>query len=161
VRIQAVTEDIAQGLGAPSASGALITDVTPKGPAAKAGIQNGDLIVGFDGKPVGDSRALPRAVAETAVGKTVPVDILRKGKKETVSLPVAKLQDERPMRAAPPATVAPPQAKPKSRMSQLGLSLASLDGDARTQFHVPKGVQGVVVTDVSPESPAAEKNFRP
>jgi serine protease Do len=161
VRIQAVTEDIAQGLGAASASGALVTDVTPKGPAAKAGIQNGDLVVGFDGKPVGDSRALPRVVAETPVGKTVPVDILRKGKKQTVRLTVAKLQDEKPMRATsqPAAPLQP--AKPKSRISQLGLSLATLDGDARAQFRVPRSVQGVVVTDVSPDSPAAEKNFRP
>jgi len=163
VRIQAVTEDIAQGLDAPSASGALITDVTPKGPAAKAGIQNGDLIVGFDGKPVGDSRALPRAVAETPLGKTVPVDILRKGKKQTVRLTVAKLQDDKPMKATPKpaAPLQQQQKKPKSRVSQLGLSLAALDGDARAQFRVPGNVQGVVVTDVSPDSAAAEKNFRP
>ena len=161
VRIQAVTEDIAQGLDAPSASGALITDVTPKGPAAKAGIQNGDLIVGFDGKPVGDSRALPRAVAETPLGKTVPVDILRKGKKQTVRLTVAKLQDDKPMKATPKPAAPLQQQKPKSRVSQLGLSLAALDGDARAQFRVPGNVQGVVVTDVSPDSAAAEKNFRP
>src|SRR6202000_2815177 len=72
VRIQAVTSDLAEGLGLPSAMGALITDVTPKGLAAKAGIQNGDLVTAFDGKPVGDSRALPRIVADTPIGKTVP-----------------------------------------------------------------------------------------
>jgi serine protease Do len=161
VRIQAVTDDIAQGLGVPAATGALVTDVTPKGPAAKAGIQNGDLVVSFDGRPVGDSRALPRVVAETPVGKTVPVDVLRKGKKQTVRLTVAKLEDEKPMRATPQSAAPLQQAKPKSRISQLGLSLAALDGDARAQFRVPGNVQGVVVTDVSPDSPAAEKNFRP
>jgi serine protease Do len=160
VRIQAVTDDLAEGLGLPAAMGALITDVTPKGPAAKAGIANGDLVMTFDGKPVTDSRALPRIVADTPIGKTVPVDILRKGKKQTVKLMVSKLEDEKPMRA-PAVQKAPPPAKSKSRISQLGLSLAPIDGDARTQFKIPKSLQGVVVTDVTPDSPAAEKNLRP
>ena len=160
VRIQAVTDDLAEGLGLPSATGALITDVTPKGPAAKAGIANGDLVTTFDGKPVGDSRALPRMVAETPIGKTVSVDVLRKGRKQTVKLTVAKLEDERPMRA-PSVQKAPPAAKAKSKIAELGLSLAPIDLDARVQFKLAKTVQGVVVTDVTPDSPAAEKNFRP
>jgi serine protease Do len=160
VRIQAVTDDLAVGLGLPSATGALITDVSPKGPAAKAGIANGDLVTGFDGKPVGDSRALPRIVADTPIGKTVSVDVLRKGKKQMVRLTVAKLEDDRPMRAPAPQK-APPPAKAKSKISQLGLSLAPIDGDARVQFKLAKNVQGVVVTDVAPDSPAAEKNFHP
>jgi serine protease Do len=161
VRIQAVTDDLAEGLGLPAKTGALITDVTPKGPAAKAGIANGDLVTGFDGKPVGDSRALPRIVADTPIGKTVPVDILRKGKKQTVKLTVLKLEDEKPMRAVAKTPPPAPQAKSKSRVSQLGLSLAAVDGDARTQFKLAGNVHGVVVTDVAPESPAAEKNLRP
>ncbi|HWA92109.1 MAG TPA: DegQ family serine endoprotease [Rhizomicrobium sp.] len=163
VRIQAVTTDLAEGLGLPSAMGALITDVSPKGPAAKAGIRNGDLVTSFDRKPVTDSRALPRIVADTPIGKAVPVDILRKGKKQTVKLTVAKLADEKPMHAvakAPPQAGPVQTAKPKSRVSQLGLSLAALDSDARVQFKLHGNVKGVVVTDVAPESPAAEKNLR-
>ncbi|MGD0143929.1 MAG: Do family serine endopeptidase, partial [Rhizomicrobium sp.] len=71
VRVQQVTSDIAEGLGLPGTTGALIADVTPDGPAAKAGLESGDLITGFDGKPIADQRALPRIVADTAVGKTV------------------------------------------------------------------------------------------
>jgi serine protease Do len=162
VRIQAVTSDLAEGLGLSSAMGALITDVTPKGPAAKAGIRNGDLVTAFDGKPVGDSRALPRIVADTPIGKTVPVDILRKGQKQTVKLAVAKLEDDKPMqakaKAPPPAPAKTPQTR--SRVSQLGLSLAALDSDARAQFKLGGNIKGVVVTDVAPESPAADKNLR-
>jgi len=161
VRIQAVTDDLAEGLGLPAKTGALITDVTAKGPAAKAGIANGDLVTAFDGKTVGDSRALPRIVADTPIGKTVPVDILRRGKKQTVRLTVLKLEDEKPMRAVAKTPAPAPQTKSKSRISQLGLSLAAVDGDARTQFKLPGSVHGVVVTDVTPESPAAEKNLRP
>jgi serine protease Do len=161
VRIQAVTDDIAEGLGLPAKTGALITDVTPKGPAAKAGIANGDLVIGFDGKTVTDSRALPRMVADTPIGKTVPVEVLRKGQKQTLKLMVAKLEDDKPMHAVaktPPPVAAP---KPKSRVSGLGLSLAPIDGDARAQFKLGGNVHGVVVTDVAPDSPAAEKNLRP
>jgi len=161
VRIQAVTSDLAEGLGLPSAMGALITDVTPKGPAAKAGIANGDVVLAFDGKTVGDSRVLPRVVADTPIGKTVPVDVLRKGHKQTVRLTVLKLTDDKPMHAPAPQKAAPPPVKGKSKLSDLGLSLAAIDADARAQFKLPKNLQGVVVTDVTPESPAAEKNFRP
>ncbi len=91
----------------------------------------------------------------------MPVDILRKGKKQTVKLTVLKLEDEKPMRAVAKTLPPAPQAKSKSRISQLGLSLAAVDGDARTQFKLAGNVHGVVVTDVAPESPAAEKNLRP
>ena len=160
VRIQAVTSDLAEGLGLPSAMGALITDVTAKGPAAKAGIANGDVVLAFDGKTVTDSRALPRIVADTPIGKTVPVDVLRKGHKQTVRLQVLKLADEKPMRAPSPQKAPSPPVKGKSKGSNLGLSLAAIDADARAQFKLPKNLQGVLVTDVTPESPAAEKNFR-
>jgi serine protease Do len=161
VRIQAVTDDIAEGLGLPAKTGALITDITPKGPAAKAGMANGDLVTGFDGKTVTDSRALPRMVADTPIGKTVSIDVLRKGKKQTLKLTVAKLEDDKPMHAVAKAPPPAAQAKPKSRVSGLGLSLAAIDGDARAQFKLGGNVHGVVVTDVAPESPAAEKNLRP
>ncbi|HVU21682.1 MAG TPA: DegQ family serine endoprotease [Rhizomicrobium sp.] len=161
VRIQAVTNDIAEGLGLPSATGALITDVTPKGPAAKAGIANGDLVTAFDGKAIGDSRALPRIVADTPIGKTVSVDILRKGKKQTVRLTVLKLADDKPMRAPAPQKSAPaPKPKTQSRLTGLGLSLAPIDNDARAQFKIAGNIQGVLVTDVTPDSAAWEKNIR-
>jgi serine protease Do len=162
VRVQQVTSDIAEGLGLPGTSGALVADVTADGPAAKAGLQSGDLIVGFDGKPVADQRTLPRIVADTPVGKSVEVDYLRKGKKETAHVLVAKLED-----APNPDDAAAKSAKPSaakansSKVSQLGFVLAQLDGVARAKYHVPTDVQGVVVTDVDPDSPAGDNHFRP
>jgi serine protease Do len=160
VRIQAVTSDLAEGLGLSSAMGALITDVTPKGPAAKAGIANGDVVTAFDGKAITDSRVLPRLVADTQIGKTVPVDVLRKGHKLTVRMTVLKLADDKPVRAPAPKKAPPPSTKGNSKVSNLGLSLAAIDADARAQFKLPKTLQGVLVTDVAPGSPASEKNFR-
>ena len=155
VRIQQVTEDIAEGLGLPGTNGALIADVTPGGPASRGGIQNGDFITGFDGKPVGDSRALSRAVADTPIGKTVNVDVFRKGKRLTARVTVLRLTEK--------PTAPPPKQTPQkpSKVTMLGLSLGMLDGPARGQFHVAGNVQGVVVTDVAADSPAADKNLQP
>jgi serine protease Do len=159
VRVQQVTDDVAQGLGLSSTAGALVADVTPGGPAAKAGMQIGDLITGFDGKPIADSRALPRVVADTPVGKTVTVDFLRAGKKQSVHLVVAKLDDSED-RAAPAKPMSAP-AKPGSALSDLGLTLGALDAPARTKFHLGTDVQGVLVTDVNPDSPAGDNNMHP
>jgi serine protease Do len=153
VRIQPVTQDLAEGMGLSSTSGALVSDVTPNGPAAKAGMRNGDIVMAFDGKKIFDARTLSRLAADTPAGKTVNVDLLRNKKMMTVHLTVQRLSEG-------PRKPAPPPPKPKSKMSQLGLSLSPLDADVRAEFRVPGGVQGVVVTDVIPNSQADEKNLK-
>jgi serine protease Do len=157
VRIQQVTSEIADALGLPSTHGALVAGVTAGGPAAKTGLHNGDLITGFDGKPVADDRVLPRIVADTPIGKTVNVDILRKARKATLRITVAKLAEDKPDR---PAKAAPPPKKSRSKLGQLGLSLGLLDGAGREKYKVARNVQGVLVMSVDPDSPAARKNLR-
>lgn len=156
VRVQNLTGDLAEGMGIPGANGALVADVTDGGPADKAGIKNGDVITAFDGKPVPDSRALPREVADTAAGKTVNIDIIRGGKKQTLHAVVAKLQDDDIKPKPPQAT-----AKPSPKATRLGLSLAPLDDVARNKYKLPKDASGVVVTNIDPMGPSADKNFRP
>ena len=158
VRIQQVTSEIAEGLGLPTSSGALVADVTAGGPAAKAGLVNGDLITGFDGKPVGDDRALPRIVADTPIGKTVNIDVLRKGRKQSMRITVLKLADDSKPDKPVKAPASP--SKNQSKLSQLGLTLGALDGPARAKFKIGAGIQGVAVTAVDPASPAGEKNLR-
>jgi serine protease Do len=155
VNIQPVTEDIAEGMGLPGAVGALVSHVTPNGPAANAGIHTGDVITGFDGKKIDDSRTLSRLAATTPIGKTVSVDLLRNRQRLSVKLQVQRLSEP----AQKPQSKGPPQ-RPKQKTSHLGLSLSPLSNDARTEFRLPSGVQGVVVTDVEPDSPADEKNVR-
>jgi len=158
VRIQQVTQDLAEGLGLPTASGALVTDVTAGGPGAKAGVVNGDLVTGFDGKPVPDDRALPRIVADTPIGKTVNIDVLRHGKKQTLRITVQRLaEDTKPDKAVKP----PPAPKNQSLLGRLGLTLAALDGGTRAKFKIAGNVQGVAVTAVDAASPAGEKNIHP
>jgi serine protease Do len=159
VRIQPVTEEIAEGLNLSTTQGALVAGVTGGGPAAKAGLINGDLVTGFDGKPVKDDRALPRIVADTPIGKTVNIDLLRKGRKQSLKITVQRLADDKPDR---PGKTPPPAAavKNQSKLSQLGLSVGVLDAPARGKFKIGAGVQGVVVTAVESGSPAGEKNLR-
>jgi len=167
VSIQSVTDDVAEAMHLSTTQGALVANVTSDGPAAKAGLAKGDLVTGFDGKPITDSRTLPRIVADTPIGKTVNVDVLRSGRKVSFKIAVAKLDEGPPDKPgkAPSAPVPPkPQsnaAPPSSKLSQLGLSLAPLDGAAHAKFNLPGSVQGVVVSNVSDGSPAADKNFRP
>ncbi|HEY5347182.1 MAG TPA: PDZ domain-containing protein, partial [Rhizomicrobium sp.] len=160
VSIQPVTPEIAEGMGLPGTGGALVSNVTANGPAAHAGMQKSDVVVGFDGKPVTDSRSLPRIVADTPIGKTVNIDVLRHGRKQTMRIVVARLDEgppDRPGKKLPPP--APPKAK--SKIAQIGLTLGLLDGETRSRFQIPGNVQGVAITDVDPSSAAAEKNIRP
>ena len=159
VRIQQVTAEIAEGLNLPTTQGALVAGVTGGGPAAKAGLINGDLVVSFDGKPVKDDRALPRIVADTPIGKTVNIDVLRKSRKQTLKITVQRLADDKPDRPGKPP--APAAVKNQSKLAQLGLSLGALDAGARAKFKIGAAVQGVVVTTVEAGSPAGEKNLRP
>lgn len=82
VRIQSVDDTIAESLGLGTARGALVAGVDDKGPSKAAGIEPGDVIVTFDGKPIKESRDLPRIVGQTAVGKAVDVVVMRKGKEK-------------------------------------------------------------------------------
>jgi len=160
VRIQQVTDEIAQGMGLPNSQGALVADVTRDGPAQKAGLQNGDVVISFDNKPIGDSKLLPRVVAATPIGKTVNIDVLRKGRKQSYRIVIAKLEEGPPDK---PGKKLPPPAAPKakSKLSQLGLTVVALDENTRAKYKLASSIQGVVVSAVDPASPAADKNFRP
>jgi serine protease Do len=157
VRVQAVNADIAEGLGLSSASGALVAEVSGNGPAAHSGLHKGDLIVRFDGKPVGDSRALPRLVADTPIGKKVAIDYIRNRQKMTAQVVLGKL----PGSGNPPPKKPPPPPKGAEHHPKIGLSLAPVNGDTRAKYHIGKDVQGVVVIAVDPNGPAAEKAIRP
>jgi len=154
VRVQQVTDELAQGFDLPTQAGAIIAYVAPEGPAAHAGMHEGDFVTKFDGKSVSDSRALSRIVADTAINKTVPVELIRKGKKMNLRVTVLRLNEKQ----APPPKQAP--AAPEPKVTMLGLSLGMLDANGRNEFRIANNVQGVLVVDVAAESPAAEKNIR-
>lgn len=149
VRVQVVSDDIAQSMDLPEAKGALVAEVDPKSPAGKAGMMAGDLILTFDGKPIDRMRDLPRVVAETKVGARVPVIIVRKGKTKTVQVKVERLKDPEPVIVA--AVV---KEDVNKTTTALGLSLMELTEAMRTKYAINDDVEGVLVVQVDPDSPA-------
>jgi serine protease Do len=156
VRIQEVTDEIAESLGMDEAMGALVAGVTEDGPAAKAEIEPGDVIVKFDGREVEAMRELPRMVAETAIGKDVEVVVLRKGEEVTISVTLERLE-ENEVEEASAETGDEPQEEPAEKSEVLGMTLAVLDEALRKQFSIEEDVSGVVITEVKTGSSAEEK----
>ncbi|MBE0453363.1 MAG: DegQ family serine endoprotease [Roseovarius sp.] len=156
VRIQDVTEDVAEAMGLEKATGALVTDV-PEGPAAEAGMQAGDVILSFDGHDVADTRGLVRQVGNTEVGKTVRVVVFREGKTQTLRVTLGRREE-----AEGAIPVAQPDGQPDSaeQKSVFGLTVQPLDDDLRTQLELDRSVTGLVVTDVDDLSEAFEKGLR-
>jgi len=156
VRIQQVTDDIAESLGLKPVRGALVAGVDDKGPAKPAGIEAGDVIVKFDGKDIKEMRDLPKIVGETAVGKDVPVIIIRKGKEETKTVRLGRLEDT-PQQASV-RTDQPAEDKSVVQKA-LGLNLANMNDDLRKKYKIKDAVKGVVITSVDANSAAAEKRL--
>jgi serine protease Do len=154
VRIQSVGEDIAESLGLDQAKGALVADVTPTGPAEASGIKPGDVVVRFDGKEVNEMRDLPRIVADTPVGKTVVVEIMRDGKLEQVEVEIGRLEEGEVLAA---------QSDNDTDLERtlLGMTLAPVSDELRQRFNIAAGATGAVVIEIDPEGPAAEKNIEP
>ncbi len=161
VNLQSVGEDIAEGLGVPENSGALVSAVTPDSPAAKAGLRPGDLIVRFDGKDVSTMRGLPRLVAQTPIGKKVRVDYVREGENGSAEVEIGLLVDDQPDATLPPATPDPGDSKEPATAVLLGMTLSPLTEDMRGLYNLDKKVTGVVVTEVDGGSAAASKSIKP
>jgi serine protease Do len=162
VRIQQVTPDIAESLGLHHAEGALVAGVTDGGPADKAKIRNGDIILKFNNQDVKEMRYLPRLVAETPIGQDVPVMIWRDGRQQTVTAKVGELPDDKTQLASADSKDTGPTA-PVTRpteISGLGLKLAPIDQATRDKFQLGDDQKGVVVTDVSPNGPAADRGMK-
>jgi serine protease Do len=159
VRIQQVTDDIAESLGLKPVRGALVAGVDDKGPAKPAGIEPGDVIVKFDGRDIKEMKDLPRIVADTPVGKDVPVTIVRKGKEETKTVKLGRLEDAEKQQAALRSGGG---AKPEEQSvvkKTLGLDLSNLTDDLRRRYKIKDAVKGVVITGVEQGSSAAEKRL--
>jgi len=159
VRIQQVTDDIAESLGISPARGALVAGVDDKGPAKPADIQPGDVIVTFDGHDIKEMHDLPRIVGDTPVGKVVDVVIIRKGKEETHKVTIGRLVDTDKVAMADASTDNPPPDKSVVQKT-LGLELSGLSDDLRKKFKIRDDIKGVLVTGVDPSVAMADPDKR-
>jgi serine protease Do len=155
VHIQGLDEDLAKSLGLDDAKGALVAQVTPDSPAAAAGFEQGDVILSYGGKQIEDLRDLTSAVADTKAGADVDVVVWRDGSETTIQAEIGQMPGQEQM-----AALSGDEVPEQSDAPKLGLMLSQLTPEAREQFELPAEAEGVVVTDVQPGSPAAEKGLQ-
>lgn len=149
VSIQSITPELAEALKLDATAGALVGEVKPDSPAAQAGLQSGDVITAFDGKPVSSSRDLPGIVAETPVDQDVVVTVQRQGEPLELAVTVGKMHME----------TAQATGNPESGRGSLGLYLRDRQAGARGDDDLASA-NGVLVTRVQPGSPAAASGIR-
>ncbi|PLX95549.1 MAG: peptidase [Desulfuromonas sp.] len=147
VTIQHVSEELADSFGLESAEGALVSSVAAGSPADQAGLKRGDIILSLNDQHIASMTDLPRLVAEIPVGETAKVTVFRDGKERDFNVQVGELED----------TV---QAKKTSNNDSLGLSVMEISPELRRRLNI-QAEQGVVITAVTPASPAAESGLRP
>jgi serine protease Do len=157
VRIQDVTDDVAEALGLTSAAGALVSDV-PEGPAMEAGMQAGDVIVSFDGREVEDTRGLVRQVGNTEVGKAVRVVVNRDGATQTLLVTLGRREEAES--AVPASQPGPEEEEAPQSLELMGLTLSPLSAEIREQLELPESAKGLAVMDVDETSEAFEKGLR-
>ncbi|OYY11937.1 MAG: serine protease, partial [Rhizobiales bacterium 35-68-8] len=139
------------------ARGALVGGVSDNGPAAKAGIKAGDVVVRFDGTDVKEMRDLPRVVADTPVGREADVVVIRKGKEETLKITIARMPEDEKQAAA--SDTPTPPAKITSQ-KVLGIEVTAITDELKKRFKIKDGVSGVVILEVERNSAAADKGLK-
>jgi len=147
VYIQKITPELGEKLKLKDERGALVADVSAGGPAEKAGIKRGDVIVSFDEKAVKEMKELPLIVASTPVGKKVKVEVIRRGKKESFEVKVGKLEEEKEPEAA------------KEEASELGMAVEEITPELAGHFGLSEK-SGLIVVQVGRDSPAGEAGIR-
>jgi serine protease Do len=154
VAIQGVDEDLAKALRLDKPRGALVSRVEDGSPAQKAGVRRGDVVLDFNGKPIERVGELSRAVAGVDAGTRAEIVVWRDGKQESLRAEIGLMPGEKEVAAVTPD-------EQEADQPRLGVSLAPLTADTRQQLGIEEKVDGVVVTDVAPDSPAESKGLQP
>jgi serine protease Do len=155
VRLQTISDDLVESMGLTKNQGALVADVTDDSPGKKAGLEPGDVIIEYNGKPIKEMKELPRAVAATEIGTTVPLKVIRKGKEMALSVTIGRLEDgekkiaEQEKKAEAAATT----------VTVLGMTAATITDDLRKKYSIEEKVKGAVITEVAQEGAAVEKGL--
>ena len=153
VQIQPVTVEIASAIGLSKPTGALVSEVMPDSPAAKAKLAAGDVIIRFDGKTVAEMRDLPRLVAAVPAGKTAQVEVWRDKKAMTLGVEIAKLQSQ--------DVAARSRDDADLKSDTLGAALAEITPAMRQRYGIADEIGGVLIVDLDDDGVAAENGLRP
>ncbi|MGN7439308.1 MAG: DegQ family serine endoprotease [Alcanivorax sp.] len=156
VRIQTVTDEIAESLGLEETSGALVASVNEKGPSKKAGLQAGDIILELDGQGIKEMKMLPRIVAEHDIGSTSELTYWRDGKKHKTQVVIGELEkaEEEGL-----LTAAPKSEGTGVDVDSVGFTLKPMEDALRDEYMIPNTVNGVVISKVDPMSEAGKKGL--
>jgi serine protease Do len=152
VNIQNVNQDLADAFKLDEPKGALVAGVNDDSPAEEAGIKDGDVIVEFNGSEIRDSQHLKNVVGQTAPGREVKVTVIRDGNMETLTATLKEIPGEELASAT--------SVSPDSKERLVGVGVTDIDPDARRQLELPKNIEGVLVTEVTPGTPAAKAGLR-
>ncbi|HKB75288.1 MAG TPA: PDZ domain-containing protein, partial [Myxococcales bacterium] len=158
VQPQPITQDMVDSLGLKSTQGALLADVVKGGPADKAGLKPGDVVVSLNGKPVTDPNQLTRDVGAIPPGQTVKLEVIRDGKQRQVEVKLGERPDETESTARAGGQGGDAD---KSSGDVLGVRVQDLTPELAQRARVDPGTKGVVVTAVAPDSPAASAGLDP
>jgi serine protease Do len=157
VEIQSITPELASSLGMKEPKGAIISSIVPDGPAAKAGLHQGDVVLAVDGKQIEDSRDLSRRVANLVAGASATLTVNRDGKVSTITAKIAPRKEEKVASNSEEAIPGAPGATGEA----MGLGLAAVTPETRRNFNLDDSTTGVLITKVDPDSDAADKGLQP
>ncbi|HUP68113.1 MAG TPA: PDZ domain-containing protein, partial [Sphingomicrobium sp.] len=164
VGLQPLDEDLAPSLGLPKNSGEIVRSLVANGPAARGGLQQGDVIISVGNKPVTPEETVSYLIANTPVGSRVPLTIIRGGRRQTVTVTVGERPTEEALSKIGSGTVANPDdgsaTSPATPQRALGLALAPLTPELGRAANLPATARGVVVTSVDPNSDAADQGLQ-
>jgi serine protease Do len=161
VGLQAVDEDLAPALGVPKDRGELVRSVVPNGPAARGGLQQGDVIVKVNGEQVTPEQTVSYLIANNRVGSRIPLDVLRNGRAATVYVTLADRPTEEALsKISGNGDGSPASPAPTVGQQALGLTLAPLTPELARSNNLPATTRGVIITAVDPNSDAADQGLR-
>ncbi len=161
IKIQPNTPEIADSLGISANQGVVVSGVTEQGPAQKAGLQAGDIVLSFNRQPIDNTKNLSRLIAETKIGTPAPIEIWRSGQKQTLTVPIELMPEETPLSAAKEtASDAAETPDNGESLNIIGFTVKEISPELAEHYKLAPSTSGVVVTDILPNSDASRKGIK-
>jgi serine protease Do len=161
VQIQSLSEDAAQALGLPNSNGAIVAEIIDGSPAKKAGVRQGDVVLEMDGVAIKDNRDLSRKVAALRVGQTAAFTVWRDSRRLKITVTIAKRPGEESLARSGSFENGADAAPGEAKVADLGLGLAAITPAVRSEYDLESSAKGLLITNVDPDSDAAERGLRP